>query len=213
MNRYNKLITIKSMIWNGFETIQNITSSSTALLNQTLLSNSNSSISNSNSIGGIGSIGSDWYIHRNTTGYYNHYIGNDHRSYHGDMNMNVNSSGTHTIELILENPNEIPIYALNPTSLTQYQDHTQYQHKDWKSVITIQVVHTLGTLCLYAVFVLLATYWAHMLRKIDFNATTRYNRSLLATSWTWWVWTDCDCDYSHWQIQLLGQRRRESQSH
>lgn len=156
MNRYNKLITIRSMIWTGLEKIENITT----ILNHTVVSNFNHN--NSEFVDGLG--------------------GNNEMNgslTHGGELSTSHGNGTHTIELILENPNEVPVYALYKTSAMQDE-----QFKDWKSLITIEIVHTLGTLCLYAVFVLLATYWAHMLRKIDFNATTRYNRSLLATSAT-----------------------------
>lgn len=53
---------------------------------------------------------------------------------------------------------------------------------EWKRVVVAEALHSLGTLSAFAVFILLASYWAHMLRKIDLEAASAHNQNLLAAA-------------------------------
>lgn len=58
--------------------------------------------------------------------------------------------------------------------------HVAFITRGWLGVFISEVLLALGSLCLYAVFILIVCYWAHMLRKVEHVDAA--DSTLLATS-------------------------------
>jgi hypothetical protein len=48
-----------------------------------------------------------------------------------------------------------------------------FESPNWIGVLISEILLSLGSLSLYSIFILIACYWSHMLRKVDANADTR----------------------------------------
>ncbi len=52
-----------------------------------------------------------------------------------------------------------------------------YSSKHWVGTLSSEILLSLGSLSLFSIFILMAAFWAHMLRRVDVNNSNNYNNN------------------------------------